>query len=292
MPVGRLALLTALLFVAAAPVRAEERTVLPRGSTSRDPGCPLVVYRSEREITEKYQKGCPIEIKKSNLGLGGDMTGFAMQAAKDRACYCGGNALIVHYNSSEDDDSKDAVAQHVGRGTYRVSPYHSSETIRATTIYFDGKPPKPRYRAERSPLKPGFRDLEWGSPLDDRFVVDEGPDPWTGLQSLTRESDELKLGEIPVFRLRYLAAKTQLVGVRLSFDKPRWKEVKQILDGEWGPPDRCASEPSGCFWEMGGEPGRATTAMLAEGEAEVTLLIVNPATYLPARPAKASRVGL
>ena len=211
---------------------AEDVKVLYK-APSRGSGCSLTVFRSETEIKERFTRLCQVEVTERPFFAGYDATGQAAAAVENRACGCGANGLVVLFNSSEHTDAVEriSVGPNVRGGVSGVvTKYRPFETVRATAVFLEPKP---------NTLKPGFRDLEWGAPLDERFVRVDSEGAGNGLGVHARETDVLKVGGFTVSSIRYLTRDNRLAGVRVVLAKSLFSSVKNVLEGEWGPARKC-----------------------------------------------------
>lgn len=257
---------------------ATESVDVLKKAPPRDTSSFVQVYDSEDKVTERYEKLCAINIEKSVIVSGIDMTGQAMKAALERAARCGANGLIVHYNSSNEKPADQRVVTQKVFDTYvsRSKSSRQSETVRATAILIPGTPPPPRSPAPNQ-MKAGFRDLTWGSPLDATFVPEAPTNTSDDLQTYVRASDSRVIGSATASTLYYRFSRARLAVVAAQFAKAEWASVKRTLDAEWGPPRLCKPEPATCFWRSEAAADKSSFAVLTEAEAELELLIGNPA---------------
>lgn len=257
---------------------ATESVDVLKKAPPRDPSSFVQVYDSEDQVTERYEKLCAINIEKSVIFSGIDMTGLAMKAAIERAARCGANGLIVHYNSSNEKPADERIVTQKVFDTYvsRSKKFRQAETVRATAILIPGTPPPPR-APEPNQMKPGFRDLTWGSPLDATFVPEAPANTPDDLQTYTRATDSRVIGGATATALYYRFSRARLAVVAANFAKADWTSVKRTLDSEWGPPRLCNGQPATCFWRTEAAPDKGSFAVLTEAETELELLIGNPA---------------
>lgn len=283
---GVFLLLGASALVGAHVASASEDVKVLQKAPPRAAGCRLTVYRSDAEITDKYAVLCTLDITKSIPLTRIDVTGQALAAAEARACGCGANALILHYNSSDVVEKQSVVVtspSYSGNLVSKVREYRPEETVQATAILFSRNPPQPAGPRRPSSIKPGFRGVGWGSTLDERFRPDEGVRAVTQVPTFVRPTDGLLVGDVPVTAIQYLAGDTGLAGVRITTDRGYWNALKDALDADWGLPAKCQAASSRCFWFSPGAPDPETVATLTESGPTLELLIVNPSRYLAAR---------
>ncbi len=265
---------------------ASEDVKVLQKAPARAAGCRLTVYRSEGEITDKYTPLCTLAIAKGIPLTRIDVTGQALAAAEARACECGANAIILEYNSSEVEEKQSVIVTsptYSGSYVSKVREYRPEETVRATALLFSRNPPPPAGPRRPSAIKPGFRGVGWGVPLDERFRPDATAEAGNGVPTFVRPTDALTVGDVPVTAIQYLAGDSRLAGVRITTDRGYWNAMKDALDSDWGLPARCQHAYSRCFWFSPGLPDPETVASLRETGPTLELLIVNPARYLAAR---------
>lgn len=273
---------------------ATESVDVLKKAPPRDPSSFVQVYDSEDQVTERYEKLCAINIEKSVIVSGIDMTGQAMKAALERAARCGANGLIVHYNSSNEKPADERIVTQKVFDTYvsRSRKSRQAETVRATAILIPGAPPPPR-NPEPNRMKPGFRELTWGSPLSDSFLPEGPPGTPESAQTYLRTTDSRVIGGVTALALRYYFSSSRFAAVSALFARSDWAAIKKALDSEWGPPQNCRGEPASCIWASMEAPERRSFAVLNELQDGLELLIANPAlTDSLTAKSKASDAGL